>query len=122
MARLLGQNGESCQDLSTAPDCRTGEWEEKSKQRLDPCGGKGNQPFGRGVGGGTFLSSQLKAGGEELGLALLGTEGFRPKTKRSHEFADFSGAGGAGDLERPSSAPGVEGVLGPQQRGKRGAR
>lgn len=40
-----------------------------------------------------------------MGLALLGTEGFRRKMKGSNEFADFSGAGGAGDLERPAPAP-----------------
>lgn len=51
MARLSGQNGESCRDLSTSPDCRTCEWEAKWKQRPDPCGGKGKHPFG-GVGEG----------------------------------------------------------------------
>lgn len=50
------------------------------------------------------LSSQLKAGDAELRLALLRTGGLRLKTKRSDEFADFGGAGGASDLERPSPA------------------
>ena len=39
------------------------------------------------------------------GLALLDTEGCRRKTKGSNESADFSGAGGAGDPERPAPAP-----------------
>ena len=73
-----------------------------------------------GGGGGIRPRSRREAGGEALGLALLGTRGFRRKMRRSRELADFSGAGGAGDPERPSAAPGAEGVLRPGPGGEEG--
>lgn len=48
MARLSGQNGESCRDLGTAPDCGARERGAKSQRRPHPCGGAG----GAGAGGG----------------------------------------------------------------------